>query len=108
MANLIAQYTAGRKLSNSKPCISFTFHSKSRISEYGINELWVENCWQKSKRIKLSDKILNSKYFKYGSKQDTIKYYIRCGYLLTVDQRDYKNPKLITITKQYSGPIRIR
>jgi len=108
MANLIAQYTAGKKVSNPKPCIQFTIHSKSRISEYGINELWVENLWQKSKKVNLSDRILNNKFFKYGPKQDTVKYYVRCGYLLTVDQRDYYKPQLITITKQYSGPMRIR
>lgn len=108
MANIIAQYTAGRKLSNPKPSISFTFHAKTRINEYGINEVWVENAWQRSRNITLSDKILTKKDRKYGNRQESVKYYVRCGYLLTVDVSDYKKPRLITITKQYSGPMRIK
>lgn len=108
MANIIAQYTAGRKLSNPKPSISFTFHAKTRINEYGITEIWVENVWQKAKYIELSDKRLIKKRHKYGDRQDSIKYYIRCGYLLTVNEKNHKEPQLITITKQFSGPMRIK
>lgn len=91
-----------------RPSLVMTFHSKERIKEYGINEEWVSELWQKANRITLPAKILNKKDHKYGNSQDTISYFSRCGYLLTVDQKDYKNPILITITKRYSGPMKIK
>ena len=77
--------------------------------EYGINEIWVENLWQKSKRTRLPVRILIDKDKKYGSKvQENFSYYRRCGYKLTVKFDKDQKPTLITITKIFSNSFKIR
>ncbi len=89
--------------------LTFTTHSKERMLEYGINEEWVENLWQKSKRSKLPVMILLNKEKKYGEKvQSQFSYYRRCGYKLTVKFIEDNKPILVTITKCYSMNLRIK
>lgn len=84
--------------------LEFTAHSRLRMAEYGINDSWVENLWQRSNKITLSKKILEEKAKKYG--KNKVSYYTRCGYLLTVTFRSGKCI-LVTITKQKSGNLPI-
>lgn len=91
----------------SKETLMFSNHSKDRMVQYGLNEDWVQNnLWQRSVKSKLPIKILKQKIKKYGRLEKNIKYYRRCGYLLTVSHSD--KPILVTITKCYSGNLKIK
>jgi hypothetical protein len=86
--------------------IVFSNHAKDRMAEYKIGEEWVQHLWQKTLRYKLPFYILKEKLKKYGKLENRMKYYRRCGYLLTVNYSD--KPVLVTITKCYSNKIKLK
>lgn len=106
MINVSTTYQKTNQAFNYRKPLMFTIHSRERMSEYGINDAWVENLWQKSHRVKIS---LNEELYKirkYGHVGD-VRYYFRNGYLLTTGLK-HGNPVLITITKQFSNKQRIK
>ena len=100
-------YQKTNQVFNYRKPLQFTYHSRERMAEYGINDAWVENLWQKSHRTQLPLKYLSQKLRKYPSINSEVRYYYRNGYLLTTGLK-HGNPVLITITKKYSGNLKIK
>lgn len=89
-----------------RPALEFTHHSIVRMEEYGINPVWVEHLWQRAKEYRPPASVRRYKNMKYGrSLTDRVSYFRRCGYMLTVKMDD--PPLLLTITKIFSGNIKI-